>query len=357
MFWLGLLLPISFIAGYTGATIPGQWPVLTIALLPALWKKAQFTFFHWLGVAFLLYAFATFFWSSSKPDSVYGLWLALIWGLSFWYGTTSDSLVPLWKGLALGLSVSSAICIAFAFGFTPIPTFLGGNAGLLFNTTTLAASAALVILGHLSEGLWLYIPSLLPALYLAHSRGGWLMLAVGLISRFVHWYLSLIITLVAGIYFLAALSSSDDARVHTWATAFHGLSPFGWGIGTFIDVYYAIGDHLIHPEYAHNDYLQLWFELGLGALPIYCILAWALTRAQSKAWPVLVAFCTAELFYFPLYCPIPAFIACVVAGHLLREHDPLRDLRSRWRQRLLPRHAASKPTPRRPRPGNLPVGL
>lgn len=324
MFHLGLLLPICYLAGFTGTAILTQWVVLSLVLPLALWRKGPFTFLHGVGLLFLVYACASLAWVPNINDSILGVWHLLICALALWLGTTSSHLTQLWRGLALGLSISSLFAIAQAFGVETVYRNIGpipGYSGLLFNSTVSGTAIALIILALVSERLWPYIPSLIPGLYLSHSRGGYLIIAVGLLARYVHWTVALLILVTCGLFaiYFVGLDSSNTLRLQIWAVAWHGLSARGWGVGSFYDIWYQSAGTLIHPEFVHNDYLQLVFEFGWGAIPAFAVLLGALTHTRATAWPIAVGFATSMAFYFPLSCPLIAFIGCVATGHLLRE--------------------------------------
>ena len=329
MFLLGLLLPICYLAGFTGTAILTQWVVLSLVLPFALWREGPFTSLHGVGLVFLAYACASLLWVPNFNDSLLGLWHLLILALALWLGTTSPSLTQLWRGLALGLSISSLCAIAQYLGLETVYRGIGptvtGYSGLLFNATVSSAATALVILALICERLWFYIPALIPGLYLSHSRGGYLILAIGLLAKYVHWTVALLILTLTGLLSVYFLDPSNTLRLQIWSVAYAKLTPLGWGIGSFYDIWYQTGDHsLIHPEFVHNDYLQLAFEFGWGALPAYILWAGVLLRVQAPTWPIAVGFATCMAFYFPLSCPLVAFIGCVVAGHLLREPHELR---------------------------------
>ena len=341
MLYLGLLLPICYIAGFTGTAILTQWVVLSLVLPLALWRKGPFTFLHGVGLLFLAYATLSLAWVPNVNDSILGLWHLLICALALWLGTTLPSLTQLWRGLAIGLSISSVFAIAQGLGFETVYRNIGpipGYSGLLFNSTVAGAAVALVILALVTERLWLYIPALVPGLYLSHSRGGYLIIAVGLLAKYVHWTVALLILVTCGllaIYFVG-LDSSNTLRLQIWGVAYAGLSAQGWGVGSFYDIWYQAKGILIHPEFVHNDYLQLVFEFGWGSIPAFAVLFGALTRTRSAGWPVAVGFATCAAFYFPLSCPLIAFIGCVVTGHLLREPYELRSASLSRRLGFLP---------------------
>ena len=318
LFWLGLALPVCFVAGITGASIPTQGPLLSIVLSIAWWKSGGP--FHWLGIAILSYAALSLLWSVNPIDSVFGLWQVALWALGFWLGTTHASLGPLWRGMAIGLGISSAVAVAQACGWDTIRIY-DHPAGLLYNGPVQSAMIALVALALICDRAWFYLPAMAPGFYLAHSRGGWLILIIGLLTR-IEWTVSAFALLATGVFVFADPGESDQFRMLDWSMAFHSLSLFGAGIGSFVDVLYQVpGQPLLHPVQVHNDYLQLAFELGLGAIPIYLIMARCLARTEAHYWPVFVAFATLALFFFPLYSAALAFVGTVVAGHMLRGDD------------------------------------
>lgn len=313
MLLLGLLLPTIYVAGLTGASIPTQWALLSL-FLPALVLRGEIklSVLHLLGALFFGYALLGLLWAPHWKDGVYGIWLVTLWALSFQLGLCTDSPRSLYRGLAIGLFVSIPFAIAQWYGYHPVPTFLGSIAGLLFNSTLLGAASALVILALIEEDLWLYTPALFLALLLSGSRGGLLVLVVGLASR-IHWAFSLIF-IILGAYVHGGLPS-DVQRLKIWGIALHGLTWLGWSANSFIGVYYVDPVGAIHPEFVHNDYLQLIFEFGIFAAIPFSILALALAWRPS---PLLWGIAVLGTFYFPLYAPLTAFLACFAVGHALR---------------------------------------
>lgn len=328
MFWLGLLLPVCYVATYTGAAIPTQYPVLSMALGAALWRSGDARAMAPL-LASIAWAALSLIWTVNFSASVYGLWVGGIWGLSFWLGTTLDDLSGLWKGLAIGLSVSSAVAVGQWLGWNAVPS-IEGHAGLLYNTAAQGAAIAIVILGAWGEGLWRYIPAMIPGLIISGSRGAFLILAVGALARVFRLPNVISLVGVAGLVLMFRLSPSDAERLQIWSVAISGLSWLGSGIGSFGVVSYrdAAGGH--YPGFVHNDYLQLWFELGVGSVGIYLVLAAAAVR-RSKESPVVVAILACAAFYFPVYSPIQGFVLFVLAGHCLRGFCWLRAGRELWR--------------------------
>lgn len=315
MFWLGLVLPICYVASYTGAAIPTQFPVLSIALTAGLWRRGN------LGAMLPLFfstawAALSLTWAPNLDTAIYGLWVMCIWAMSFWLGTTLLSLEGLWRGLAIGMSISSAVAVAQWLGWSAIPS--DGNAGLLYNTTLQGLCIAIVMLGLWVNGLIAYIPALLPGLILANSRGAYVVLAAGVLAQFGKFQAIAIMLSLAVIYVFTFYGPSDVERLQIWLVSGLGISWHGMGVGTFEAVFYHDFAGIKHrPGHAHNDYLQLWFELGIGSLGVYFVLGCAAWR-RSRCRAVIVALLVCSTFYFPLYAPIPGFVAFLLAGHSLR---------------------------------------
>lgn len=338
MFWLGLIVAVCYVPGYTGAFLPTQWAVLSIILPLGLWRSGVFGLGHWIGLGVLGWSALSILWAPNSLDAANGLWFLSILAGAFWLGSTIDP-APVFRGLAVGLTISSAVAIAQSLGYHPVeiaasPTY---PAGLLFNSTVLGASVALTILGLCAYRLWWYIPGLLPALALSHSRGAVIILACVGLAMMIRWY-AVVGILIIGLGIVSLNPTpSDIQRFYLWGLTIRELTPFGHGIGSFNTfLYYNPTDlypnaqGFFHPEFVHNDYLQLWFELGAGAIGIYLLYAICLSQTQSPHWPIFFGFALLGLIYFPLYNPIPAFIGSLVAGRIIAD----------WhlaRPRLLPR--------------------
>lgn len=329
MFLLGLIVAVCYIPGWTGASIPTQWAILSIALPFSLWTAAPFTSVHKLGLLFIGWAFLTATWAHNPGTSVLGLWYLLIWALAFWLGTTLPSLRMLWSGLAYGVTIASFVAMFQALGWHAIITMPDQVGGLYYNSTVLGAVCALVLVICLCHHLWWHTPFLLGGMLLSESRGAVFILGVGILAR-LHWLLALAAALCGFAFIAHSTSNSDLQRLEIWGVALSHLNFWGWGPDSFNDIFAVLprrpsmAPSLFHLEFAHNDYLQLWFEYGAYSVAPIAILALALTRTQHRDHPILVAWATLALFFFPLYAPLLAFIGCVCAGHLLRGYDPLR---------------------------------
>lgn len=322
MFWLGSVVSLCYIPGLTGAYIATQWPVLAVLLSFGLLRSGPFTMFHAAGLAFLAYAAVRLPFDAAPYASVFGLWLVVIMGLSMWFGTTIDNVRGLYAGLAVGASVSSALAVLQYFGWQTVATAAPNAPGLYVNTVQQGATLALIVVALVSERMWAWVPALAPGIFLAHSRGAWIALAVGLLACYVRrlWVFG-IVAAAGAFYLFTPLSPSDVERMWIWCTAWDNLSWLGWGPGMFYTIaLFRDGAFSFYPEYAHNDGLQLVFEYGVVAAAPIAIFGYALWRTDTKEWPVALAFVAAGCYSMPLYMPITSFLALVAVGRILRVH-------------------------------------
>lgn len=293
--------------------------------------------------AFFSFAVVSSFWSPQSDFSYFGLWTVGIWWMSLRLGLSQKPAIfddtglvdfdgdsPLWAGLAFGLAINSIVAISqwwFHVSLVPVVTDVGtcpldpsscwSVPGLLYNPTLLSAVSALVILGCVECKLWYHIPMILPSLLLAqsqqhHSRGGFAILAIGLLSK-LHWAAAPIALALIATAAYFANTPSDAYRLEIWGITYRALTSWGHGVGSYVNFYFIDHAQLSHPEFAHNDFLQLWFEFGFAAvIPIVLLVAGART-------PVGIGTLALACFYFPLYTPITAFLAFFVVGRNIRD--------------------------------------
>lgn len=322
MFWFGAIVSLCYIPGLTGAYILTQWPLLAVVLPFALLRPGPFTVFHLLGAVFIAYAAVLLPFSAAPIAGVFGLWLLVIVGLTVWFGTTLVNTRELYAGLAAGAAVSSFVGVLQYLGFYIVPGTSAMPPGLYANAVQQGTVLALIAVALATERMWFWTLPLLPGILLANSRGGFIVLAVGLLGCGVRrlWVFSALAA-VAVFYLLSPLSSSDAQRVFIWHTAYDNLTWLGWGAGVFYIILLSQdGVTSFFPEYAHNDFLQLAFEYGLAAVLPFIVLGYAIWRTDVKEWPIVLAFCTAACFSMPLFMPIAAFLAFVAVGRVLRVH-------------------------------------
>lgn len=339
MILLGLIATLSYLPGWTGAYIPTMWAGLSIALAFTLWLRVPSSPLHWLGLGFLLYAFASIFWTINLWTGVWQLWNLMILALAFRLGSRQESLVPLYKGLAIGLGINSAIAVVQWFGWVPFLSAGNSTSGLLWNPMALAEACALVIVALASEGLWLWTLPLLPGLYLAHSRGAWLMLAiVALIALSRRVWVGLATLAAGGLWLWLHPSTSDTIRLFTWRVALEGFDFFGNGAGSFLSILVTRPDGVtFHLEHTHNDYLDLIYQYGIGVVPLFALFTLLAFRARhSPPWYPFIGTLIMALYSFPLFAPVTAFTFALCAGNLIHRDARVWANGLGWRLRLLP---------------------
>lgn len=318
MFWLGLISAVAFIPGYVGASIPTSWAVLSCVLPFVLWNKVRIGPTHWALVAFVLFAFVSLAWTPSIYDGIGGLWQVGIFALAFILGSSEEfDAKGLFKGAGLGLSASVGVACLQYFGIEPVmrmdsPYF----AGLQFNSMAQGEALALVILGVWCFNAWRsLIPFLLVGLYLSHSRGAWAALLFGLFAHITRKHTWLIILgLVTSIFLYFSHQADDASRLQFWEIAATHLIPRGWGVGSWTSVFILQGTGGIHPEYVHNDYLQLVFEFGAASTLVFAIFAAGFASSATRGWPILVAFLCMAAYSFPLHTPLVLLYGTCAAG-------------------------------------------
>lgn len=214
--------------------------------------------------------------------------------------------------LIAGLGLASTIlAIAQASGYFPWPTFQDRAAGLFYNPIAQGEFLALTILLLIPCRLYWPILPLALGLWLSNSRGAWLALAFGLLAMFRRPLWLLVFAMAAAVAFTAFPSPSDLERLRIWQAAWSNLTFWGNGLGSFWDLWLGPAP-ATHPEYAHNDYLQLVFELGVFALPIFAVVGLGMSRVQAPLWPIFTAFLFMATFSMPLHIPLVAALGAFI---------------------------------------------
>lgn len=272
------------------------------------WLGAILPSLNWLSFGLIAYAHIP-----ARVLTGSGLIVFLV--LSFGIGA-AGSMRPLFRGIAVGLSLSSLLSVGQALGWIDLASY-NLPAGLLYNSAIQSSAIAIVILALVGAKDWLYIPAMLPGLWLAHSRGGYLVIAASLAGRFFGWKAVIWLLLVAAAITLTLKNTSDTDRLLIWTVAWQNLEWFGHGPGSFANLLFEWTDGVRYPGHVHNDYLQLAYELGVWALPFYAVYLAALALTEETYWPAFAGFAVCGLFFFPLYAPVTAFIGAALAGHLI----------------------------------------
>jgi hypothetical protein len=141
----------------------------------------------------------------------------------------------------------------------------------------------------------------------------------------------MVVLALGGVAFGPWRHAAIDDRVTIWSDAARGLTPIGRGIGQFYTSF-PLFESRMDPsttriEHAHNDWLELGFELGIPGVAFALWLVWSALRGKGAEEDKLAfaAFCISACFAFPFHNPATAFMAVVLAGGLLASGTVVRN--------------------------------
>ncbi len=336
-----LAVTVAYVPGLIGGALPTGWVILWLAApLLMIEHRISMTPAHWLGLSFLCYAGLSLAWS---PNGMLRFMQLLALGAVFAWASDLSDIRRVLKGLAIGLGVSGLVTLAQVAGYQPVSTAEGSEfAGLFVNRNVLAEVSALLavlLIAHRMSSPWLAVT--LPGLAMSSRT---VLLALGAAAATALWYKSrrvaLVVVLGAVLVVAAMLASnvkSSNERVAVWQDTWQGLTWSGHGVGSFQYLYPKFAtnvDTLVRrPQHAHNDLLELVFELGVGVIPLVLgvVLLLGVNDVNRAA---LVCFLVMATFSFPLNTPVTGFMAAVVAGQLSRRLGVVRLHGAGWRSAL-----------------------
>lgn len=314
------LLAVIHVPGITGIGLLSGFNFLSVTLPFMLLGRIQLTPGHWLGVFFLAYAAVSLTWTWQPLTGIETLWHWCLLGGCFCLGHRLESLRSTFIGLGLGIAVSAIVALFQLAGYHPvhaIPTGTHAVAGLFFNPNALSETGAIVLAGLIVYRLWWLTPGAAAALVLGEGRAALVAFSVTAIACFVpaRHRLAAALVAIAAVLVASYLRNGTEAifvRLEVIRVAFQEVPWQGWGAGSFlIKTSHAGYDHL------HNDALEVIYEFGLGAIPLFALVGISLARA-GMARPILLCFLVVSLFSFPSFMPVTGFVAAVVTGHLYR---------------------------------------
>lgn len=353
---LGIAIMTTYIPGVIGFVSITSWAVMWLAMpLFILRCKIEITVIHVLGMLFLSYSALSLLWS---PHGMLELMQLLALASVFVWGSTLKDLKSVTKGLSIGLAFSSVLAIFQFLGFNEF-VYSGTvrPSGLFFNSNIFAEISGMVLLLILINKLWWYIPVALPGLMVS-SRA--VILGLGVSLAMLTWSKSKILSFVILIsswliaYFItfsnvlninpATIGSNSTVsifqRLYVWEDMLAGFTIFGNGIGSFVFKFPEYNKHIDGSvtlvEYAHNDLLQLIFELGIGSIPLMFIVA-LLLMVKNDYKSAFIFFIVIGIFGFPLHMPITAFMFALVAAQLAKSSLGYSDIVDYFRSNLFSR--------------------
>lgn len=329
MFFLGLLVPIAYVPNWTGQMILTGWVVLSCVLPFVLLRHTKMTLGHWLGVIFLCYATLSLCWTLNTTQAVWDLWVIAVLAGCFMLGAARDCR-QLYLGLAFGIGINTLLLpIEHWWPNLIFMTNPAIPAGLFVNYDMLGESALLVSLGLMSQRLWWPLVMTLPSVLFVESRS--IMLALAVVSLFAFWNagdkrfvaLCVIVGLCSGsIYTLYHINDgSVGLRLAMYMDTIDGLTRWGHGPGSFFSLYPEFASRtdtmFTRPESVHNDFLEMVFEFGVGAIPLLALVWLGLITAGPQRY-VLAAWCVIAMVSFPIRIPTEGLVGMVALGSMFR---------------------------------------
>lgn len=323
------VVAIATISPFPDGSTGVKWALLSV-LVPGyflLHRGDPPTIGHGFLITFVWWASVTILWSPSIYDG-FELW----WHLVLFTALTLmiANMRAVYIGAGLALAVNGLFVAAQMLGYDPVSQAVP-PAGLWFNKNAGAEITALVLIGLVLTAGWRWClvcsPMLLaliaspvsraPIVALSVAAGAW----VWMRSRF---YGGVVFVLGFGVLIFLTLKPDrfvhGSLRLQLWSDAAANLTLWGNGLGSFIWAYPYF-------EYAHNDYLQIMYELGpVGLVLFAAFLVYALRDGPLTERLVLLAFAVEACFGFPLYSPGTVMVAALAAGELLCDRPLIRDL-------------------------------
>ncbi len=350
---LGFFLTVLFIPGALNGATAGRWALLSICI-PAIcmFNEMRLTLAHLVGILFLAYLGISLAWTPVLYDGFEYYWHWLVLAGVFCLGSMLVSLRTVFIGLALGLYVNAVFMGLQLFSWLALnhawdevlPFSVNRPAGLFLNGSYAAEAAALILVGLVVYRLWVYVPAAVLCLVLPvaqASRASYaalmLVLIVYLYPRFrITTYILILVLFTVGILWFTSgeHNNSVGQRVLVWLDTWDGLTFWGKGVGSYYVNYpeHASRIHtiLVRPDHAHNDFLEILYELGPIGFTLFCGILYAAFRQRRSEGYILLAFAALAVVDFPSYLPVTAFIGALVAGFLCGHGRPLRDVLTHW---------------------------
>jgi hypothetical protein len=325
-FLLGVVLVTCYVPGWTGYAVPTGWLFLS-AVLPFLLRREVYRLLN----PFTVFAAVSLMWTASIAQGIYDLWKIALLGGAFLLGSMSIiETRRVYLGMAVGLSVSAALALAQWWTGGGILFAAAGQysrpAGLFLNPNVFGEIAALVSVGLLTSNIYWPLLWTVPSVLLSESRTGFLALVAVGITWSANRYLSVFLAIFVAAFVFIKPMDFLGYRWQIWQSAYAGLTWFGRGAGSYVITSPEFsGFHSeIMPnreEDAHNEFLQLAYQYGLGALLLLPVLIIVLVGPAISERYVLYAFCLIALLNFPLEVPPTGFLGLFAMGRLWRDRD------------------------------------
>lgn len=342
---VAFIASIAFWPGIPGMALTPRFAFLSIAVPSSLYVlNPKPSLRCWPVLALLAYAGVSLYWTTSLWDGLFAFgWLLTLAGIG-WIGAAVRDLRPIYFGAALGVGVTSALIVLQLFGIDPVAQLTQVRQGLMFNPNIVTETAVLVFIACvMTRQYWVSLLTL-PSIFLTHSRGGLLALAVAALwwawTRSPFKALVAALAIAAGALYLVSYNTGDPAdfrggkvvnfqsvtdRINIWEDVVDQLTWRGTGIGSFRYEFpkanYKFNVMIKgRTDHAHNDFLELASELGIaGSVLALIILAMAFRGTAEPEKLILVAFLTEALVQFPMWMPLTGALGALAIGRLMRD--------------------------------------
>ncbi len=350
----GFALAVAFVPGWYGAATTPRWALIAtvVPLLLLFSQPRRFTAAHAWGVGLLVWAALSLLWSANVYDGLHQLFEYLFLAGVFVLGVRTESLNPVMNGMVLGIAVSSVVVVLQWWGWREIVWPHGfAPAGLFIDENYLAEAAALCLVAVIAERQWHLIPILAPSIVLTNSRSAFagLIGAAAVwawqwlrspIARF--WMVCLIPVLFAFMVLAINKPGTINQRLDIWLDTASHITFFGRGLGSFSTLYADFASKIDilaeRPENAHNDFIEVAFEIGIvGWVIVVGFGCAALSgmvekpaldgrrRGSATARTLAIAFLVMCFVDQASHLPVTAFIGALALGHAVRDGHSLRD--------------------------------
>jgi hypothetical protein len=329
---LGFGLAVAFVPNAYADVNVGRWAVAWLCIALLIWIVPSVRWSLCGGVLLVL-ALVSFAWAPEPLNAINGFLQLALLAAAFVVGRGVDTR-DVFEGAAWGMIVNSGLAVCQFLGWHPVmEVSTASPAGLFGNRDFMAEAALLVIIPMVWQRRWFMGVALLPALLLPMDRS--IVVAGGTVVAVAMWRVSRMVTVTAlsGVFVLVTAatlsvekSRSAMDRYFLWTDTVQGLTVMGRGIGQFYNTFPEAATHQpterIRSDHAHNDWLELTYELGIVGIVLAGIVSFGVLSGPT-GWEksVFLALCVMSCFAFPLHNPATAVLGLVAAGGVYRRRD------------------------------------
>jgi len=339
-YFFGALITAFYLPWYPRSGVEFRWVVILVGISALMWaerRELPWTLAVKLFAAFYVLATCSLAWSDYPLLSI-GRWFELTaLAVVFYLGGVLERVDELLTGLIIGL-VPSVLLLPFQLaGWSPVEQW-SVPAGVFVSKLQLVEVAVPLLFVSVARGWWWSALICASAAILPSVRGAWLALVVTSLIAMTRrprcdWRcltgatcLLLLFAVALGVLLNPI---TVQHRLLIWSETIAALTPLGHGLGSHLPVYGA--------AHAHNDFLEIAYELGVPGVMLFVVAISSLTRFGGE-WHGIVSLVILSLTSFPLQNPASSVVFALLAGGLAvdrwRAWYDDRDERDRVREEL-----------------------